>query len=428
MGASIGGCVILFEYLVVPFPTTLPPISSFYETLREEEGEFAIFDVPTGWASCRYYLYYQTVHHHPIVEGHVSRPINNAYRSLQLVPLLTRVGEYYGEWDLDLPGISRQLGGLADVNVRYVIVHKDHIKKEEHLTAWLDWITLLPRYEDEQLIVYSTRPEYGRDFQWEHDLGTEVGIIQTSLPMENEILQGSIHEVEIRWGSRGAPVQDLAVEIALVSERGRVMQQIHRPVKEERPTGEWPAGTVIIDRYQFQIDPMLPGGAYTVRVSFLDADRSVPVGGHVDLGTVSVLELPRSFVPPVPAAALDVSFGEDLRLVGYDLETTSEELTLVLHWQALSQMDDAWKFFVHVFDPDSDTVVAQANVMPRNWTYPTNWWAMGEYVDDPISVSLDGIPPGTYEIAVGVYHPDSGERLQTSLGQDRLVLSQEMVR
>jgi hypothetical protein len=173
---------------------------------------------------------------------------------------------------------------------------------------------------------------------------------------------------------------------------------------------------------------MISGGVYSVRVSLLDAETLASVGEHADLCSVVVQELPRSFDPPEPATAFDVSFGGDLRLVGYDLELEPEELTLVLHWQALRRMDNTWKFFVHIFDPETGMVVAQADVMPRNWTYPTNWWAEGEYVDDPISVSLEGVPSGTFGIAVGVYHPDSGERLMTSLGEDRLVLPQEVSR
>ncbi|MBN1977785.1 MAG: hypothetical protein JW918_10315 [Anaerolineae bacterium] len=427
--AVLFGCLILFEYLVVPFPTMRPQISSFYEALRSEDGQFAVVDVPTGWAVSRYYLYYQMEHGHPIVEGHISRPIGGTYRFIGQVPLLTRVDEYQSEWKLDFRDVSRQLSPLADADVRYLIVHKDFVKEEGHLPAWLDWITLQPRYEDEQIIVYSTRPEYGRDFEWERDLGAEVGIIRAKLPMAGEFSQGSVFEAEIRWGSRGAPAQNLAVEVALVSEEnGQIVQRTHRPILEEWPTGQWPAGTVVIDRYRFQIDPMLPGGVYSVRVSLLDAETLAPVGEQADLGSIVIHELPRSFDPPTPAVVLDVSFGEDLRLVGYDLELDAEELTLVLHWQALRRMDDTWKFFVHVFDPDTGAVVAQADVMPRNWAYPTNWWAEGEYVGDPISVSMEGVPSGTFGIAVGVYHPDSGERLVTSLGEDRLVLPQEVSR
>jgi hypothetical protein len=428
MAILLGG-LILFEYLVVPFPTIKPQVSSFYETLRMEDEQFAVVNVPTGWAASRYYMYYQMRHRHPIVEGHVSRPVGDTHQFMEQVPLLTRVHEYQGEWSLDLPDVSRQLRPLADAGVRYLIFHKDRVKEPGHLPTWLGWITIQPRYEDELVIVYSTRPEHGLDFEWAYDLGAEAGIIQASLPAESTFLQGDVFEMEMRWGSREAPIQDLAVEITLVSEEDEnVVQRTHWPIVEEWPTGQWPAGAVAIDSYRFQIDPMLPGGAYCVRVSLFDAETLESVGGPGDLGTIVIRELPRSFTPPKPATTLDVAFGDNLRLVGYDLEATSEALGLVLYWQALNRMDQTWKFFVHVFDPDSGAIIAQADVMPRNWTYPTNWWAEGEYVDDSISVSLDGVPPGTYRIAVGVYHPDSGERLPTSLDQDRLVLSQEVIR
>jgi hypothetical protein len=426
------GCLILFEYLVVPFPLAQPRVSPFYESLRSEDGQFALFDVPTGWGASRHYMYYQTVHHRPIVEGHVSRPIGDVYRFFRKVPLLTRVGEYDKEWKLDLPDISRQLSALADANVRYLIVHKDLLRTEDQLMGWLDWITLRPCYEDEQILVYSTRPEYGRDFQWEHDLGAEVGVIQASAVaadvLSDTLSQGSLLEVEIRWGSRAAPERDLLVEMALVLENGETAQQARWPVMDDWATDRWPAGAVAIGHYGFQIDPLIPGGTYSVQVSLLDSESLAPVGKSAAVDAITIHEQPRRFEPPEPATALDVSFEEQLRLLGYDMHVDGQSLALTLHWQALCDACETWKFFVHVIDPSTGMVVAQADVMPRNWTYPTNWWAFGEYVDDTIVVPLEEVPSGTFQVAVGVYHPDSGVRLITSTGADQVVLPEGIIR
>ena len=73
-------------------------------------------------------------------------------------------------------------------------------------------------------------------------------------------------------------------------------------------------------------------------------------------------------------------------------------------------------------------MVAQADVMPHDWAYPTNWWAQGEYVDDTIVVSLEEAPPGVFQVAVGVYHPETGVRLVTSTGEDQIVLPEEIAR
>jgi hypothetical protein len=97
-------------------------------------------------------------------------------------------------------------------------------------------------------------------------------------------------------------------------------------------------------------------------------------------------------------------------------------------------MDVPYKFFVHLVDPrlaasvDTGELVAQADVMPRDWTYPTLWWETGEVVSDGIAVSLAGVPSGVYRLEIGVYDPDSGVRLPLTSGRepqqppDRLIL------
>jgi hypothetical protein len=88
-------------------------------------------------------------------------------------------------------------------------------------------------------------------------------------------------------------------------------------------------------------------------------------------------------------------------------------------------MDEAYKFFVHVVDPASEQLVAQADVMPRDWTYPTSWWEAGEVVSDEIVLSLTDVPEGIYRLYIGVYGADGG-RLPVSLGGDRYELDGEI--
>ena len=49
--------------------------------------------------------------------------------------------------------------------------------------------------------------------------------------------------------------------------------------------------------------------------------------------------------------------------------------------------------------------------MPRDWTYPTDIWQPGEIVRDTISLPIKQIAPGEYQIWLGWYEADSGERL-----------------
>jgi hypothetical protein len=84
---------------------------------------------------------------------------------------------------------------------------------------------------------------------------------------------------------------------------------------------------------------------------------------------------------------------------------------------------DYYKVFVHLYEAQSGALVAQQDIVPRGWTYPTNWWESGEIVSDEIALPLEGVPAGAYRggryrIAVGVYDPDTLERLsiQTETG------------
>ena len=52
--------------------------------------------------------------------------------------------------------------------------------------------------------------------------------------------------------------------------------------------------------------------------------------------------------------------------------------------------------------------------MPRDWTYPTSWWAAGEIVSETVTLDLNSLPNGTYHLAVGWYDAKTGERLNAN--------------
>ncbi len=116
---------------------------------------------------------------------------------------------------------------------------------------------------------------------------------------------------------------------------------------------------------------------------------------------------------PSPDHPLDVTFGGKLLLRGYDLKPAQiapgGTLELTLHWQATAPMETQYRTFVHV---ETD----------RMW---------GQHDDDPICrvrtdelrpsqtgagqfrVTLDpATPPGVYPVTVGVYDPETWERLE----------------
>ena len=67
--------------------------------------------------------------------------------------------------------------------------------------------------------------------------------------------------------------------------------------------------------------------------------------------------------------------------------------------------------FVHLLRPDG-SLAAQSDSRPRDGEYPTYLWLPGETVSDTRSFTLPG---GDYVLEVGLYLPDSGERLGTAI-------------
>jgi len=153
---SVAG-LILFEYLVYPFPTTQPSYSPFMSQLAQEEGDFAVADFPMGRMPAKYYMFYQVIHSKKIVDGVVSRTPGDAYAFVDANPLL---GPLHAGAAPD-PGldVEEQFAALATQDIRYVIVHKQFLDSKK-MEDWQRWLVKFPPpfYEDEWLIAYRTTP------------------------------------------------------------------------------------------------------------------------------------------------------------------------------------------------------------------------------------------------------------------------------
>ena len=51
----------------------LPPSSEVMEQMTQDPAEYAVVDYPMGYTNSKLWLYYQTLHGKPIVDGHLSR-------------------------------------------------------------------------------------------------------------------------------------------------------------------------------------------------------------------------------------------------------------------------------------------------------------------------------------------------------------------
>ncbi|MDY7041863.1 MAG: glycosyltransferase family 39 protein, partial [Chloroflexota bacterium] len=104
---------------------------------------------------------------------------------------------------------------------------------------------------------------------------------------------------------------------------------------------------------------------------------------------------------------LRVELGETVRLLGYDLPTTTvragEVLPLSLYWAADRPTSIRWSVFVHLLDGEG-RVRGQDDKQPQDGVYPTDRWSGGEVVDDDYAIHVPAdAPPGEYRLEVGMY-------------------------
>ncbi len=137
---------------------------------------------------------------------------------------------------------------------------------------------------------------------------------------------------------------------------------------------------------------------------------------------LAVYVMPEHQPPEEIVDDLNLRFGSDLELLGYrgwKLAPAAGEVTqLQLRWRADRTPDQRYKVFLQLLD-SRDQVIAQRDAEPAGESRPTDTWMPGEVVLDNHGLLIPpGTPPGTYRRIVGMYDPQTMERLKLPDGSD----------
>lgn len=122
-------------------------------------------------------------------------------------------------------------------------------------------------------------------------------------------------------------------------------------------------------------------------------------------------------INPTIQHQLGYRLGDEIELLGYDLDTTTvspgDTLNLTLYWRALRPMQNAYTVFNQVIDLATTAKAGQVDGMPVCDRNPTGQWFSGDIIADPytISISTDATP-GSYTLISGMYNPATGARLE----------------
>ncbi|HHS98392.1 MAG TPA: phospholipid carrier-dependent glycosyltransferase [Chloroflexi bacterium] len=93
-----------------------------------------------------------------------------------------------------------------------------------------------------------------------------------------------------------------------------------------------------------------------------------------------------------------------------------------LEWEALEPVETEYKVFVHLMD-ENGALVGQHDGIPGSGGRPTTTWPPGEAVVDRHGVFLPAEIPHRLQVWIGLYDPETGERLLLPDGDDRVQLT-----
>lgn len=134
---------------------------------------------------------------------------------------------------------------------------------------------------------------------------------------------------------------------------------------------------------------------------------------------------------------LQVVLGGQVKLLGYDAIHNSfmagDTVHLTLYWQALEKMNRDYHVFTHLLNQESQ-ICGQKDGPPLEGRLPTSMWKVGEIVADRYDIEIPpDVQPGQYQIEVGMYLLETGERLPAliegnHLGGDRILLKPIQIR
>jgi len=280
------------------------------------------------------------------------------------------------------------------------------------LSLWVPWGVIGP--------AYARPPELARLPANAEPLNVTFGPNITLLavvPPQNSVRPGELLPLSLIWRGKNTPPANYSVFTHLVDENGLIVAQrdsLHGG--GNYPSGQWTPNTTFADTRVLQ----LPATAFAPAQAQLVVGLYNPATGErlpagsggdsVTVARVSIAPNPGEFPNPQ-----QLHFADGISLVGYTLDrrqaAPGQTVTLSLFWQAQATPAQNYKVFVHLVD-ENDRRAAQHDSEPQAGAAPTGGWQPGQTIrdDHPLHIAPDA-PPGPYHLLVGLYHPDSGQRL-----------------
>ncbi len=206
------------------------------------------------------------------------------------------------------------------------------------------------------------------------------------------------------WEREDAPADTF--RLTLQDEGGQTVHEWELPIVATAvPALTLPNHSRIRSQHLLRLPVDLTDGRYQWRIE-----------NDTALGELTIHAPARIMTPPAMDTAVAIPFRQPgnvplATLIGYSISNLQSPISL--YWRADAIFPATYHVFVHLVD-ETGQIMAQSDGEPANWTRPTTGWLPGEYITDPHTLSLPAkLPPGNFALRIGLYDPQTGQRLQT---------------
>ena len=229
----------------------------------------------------------------------------------------------------------------------------------------------------------------------------------------------TVLDVSVAWFTPQPLGESYKTSWRLISETGIPFHQAQfdsQPGYGYWPTVAWPAGEWVQERVALFLPEERPfPPPYVQTVTLYDhATQEVVLTRRLGVWLADAqgqlrfaahqpnFSLPTEFLPL--ERVFSTAEGEQvIALRGFTQRQTAEGVAITLYWEALQDGLADYHHFVHLIDPFTKQPLVQHDTMPRNNTYPTSQWVVGEIVADELFLPLADVPAGQFHLVAGLY-------------------------
>ncbi|MEM7347304.1 MAG: hypothetical protein AAF485_23950, partial [Chloroflexota bacterium] len=293
------------------------------------------------------------------------------------------------------------------------------------LAIWTPWAVIAPAYAPPQSLT--TIPTTNIPLETIFDENIQLLGYEAD---HSGIQPGQALPLTLYWANQALIERDYTIFIHLVDEQGFIIAQrdlFHGP--GVYPTSQWSANEQFAETYVLNIPhtTFSPTQAH-FRVGLYDhqtGSRLITQTGqdHRTFGKIAITTPPEGDTPNPQM----LQFEDHITLIGYTIDQRTakigETVTLTLYWMGDQSPSQNYKVFVHAV-ADGDIRAAQHDSDPQGGLAPTSSWQAGQIISDehPLTINPD-TPPGMYRLLVGLYHPETGQRVRLIEQQGGSVLA-----